>query len=307
MAITVEQAKTLGRWKPLIEIPEVIPSASFLEGYSVQDYLQLFNETADAQYGDAAGNIKTYDISNDVLVGSSPLANVHARETARKFMGPSDIRLATQADLERALRANALNFRGTYEDSALVLRSAGDRDWTNNDYVACDLAEQIKARDSKLGKLKTPVVIPLNGLDIRRESNSKYGLAFTLREDAEMFEAPILQRNGQFSSADVDAKTGLPTQLKGGNRTLYTRDNGLSRLCLYGDLVLYSDNRDLAGSDSYGRVVLVRGEAARAEFADKFAKDIAQKKSELESRYNAERTALDARYAEAIKVFEGDK
>ena len=256
---------TMGRWKPLIEVPEVVPSLSFLEGDGADEFLTHYNKGADTQYGDAARNVKVLQNENGMIVGSNPLAAIYARNTARIFGWSPDIRLATQADLERALKAG-VSLNGTYEDTGLVLRTAGDTH-EPNDYVAKNLAEQVRARDPKLGKLKVPVVISLNGLDLKRDSNSHYGLAFVLHDDAQLIDGEILRKGGQFKSQDIDAQTGLPTKLDAkGNRASYVTEQGLSWLCLGRVLDLYSGNWYLANSSSYGRVALVRGEAARTEF-----------------------------------------
>ena len=101
-------------------------------------------------------------------------------------------------------------------------------------------------------------MIPLAGLDIENDSASPYGLAFKLRENAELIEAPILNKPGRFTSADIDPATGLPrTTGKEGDRTLYTRDSGLLRLYLGGYLGLNSDCDGLASSGGDGQVVVV--------------------------------------------------
>jgi hypothetical protein len=66
-----------------------------------------------------------------------------------------------------------------------------------------------------------------------------------------------MNKSGNFNSEDVDEKTGLPRQTGNDNRTLYTKDSGLSRLCLGRILSLYSDWGGLADSDDGGRVVVV--------------------------------------------------
>ena len=302
MTQTVEQSK-LGRWKHLIEIPEVIPSASFIEGDGAIDFVKEYTALVDNDY---KGNeyLKVYSVENDLVLGSNPFAVV----LTQRMFRPQGIRVATQADLELAVKTGALNLQGTYEDSALVLRSAGDRDWADNHYVANNLAEQVKARNAQLGKLRVPVVISLNSLDVTNDASSNYGLAFTLREHAELIEAPILKEGGKFSTRDIDTQTGLPRQLnKEGNRTLYARANGLSGLCLDWDLDLNSSDRSLADSLSDGRVVLVRGEAARADLADKLNSNMQAQRSELLARHNEDIAVLDRKLAAATKAYEETK
>jgi len=97
---------------------------------------------------------------------------------------------------------------------------------------------------------------------LRIDKASPHGLSFNVREDAEIIHAPILDaETGKFSSGDVDNKTGLPMKLGDGDRTFYTRQNGLSRLDLgwYLDLgSVWGGGDDLSDSYGDGRVVVVR-------------------------------------------------
>ncbi len=166
--------------------------------------------------------------------------------------GHEHLRPATLSDLELILRTKALPLRDHYEDPALVLQTEEEP----NLYLASHLASQVRARAGK--NPKTPLMIPLAGLDPENDSASPYGLAFKLRENAELIEAPILNQPGGFTSADVDPATGLPrTTREEGDRMLYAIPNGLSGLCLGWGLDLGSGRGDLAGSVGYGRVVVV--------------------------------------------------
>lgn len=122
------------------------------------------------------------------------------------------------------------------------------------------------------------------------DKESNYGLAFKLTESANLIYAPILNKPGNFNSEDIDEKTGLPKQTKGGNRTLYTRKDGLSRLCLNRYLNLNSGNDSLACSNSVGRVVAVSAEGA-SQNLDRYVKKLNQEKirqiAEIEGKYNS--------------------
>ena len=93
------------------------------------------------------------------------------------------------------------------------------------------------------------------------DGNSFYGLNFKRGKTFDYFEAPELNnKNNQQKFVRQDER-GMPIFDKKGNRTLYTRDSGLSRLYLDGLLALGSSDGDLANSDDDGRVVVVGGEA----------------------------------------------
>jgi hypothetical protein len=172
-----------------------------------------------------------------IKVGSNPFTVILMNELFRKL--GLKLRTSTPADLERALLEGEerLNLEGTFVNSGLVLRS----EINPRDYLAKKLAEQVKARIGK--KPKNAVMIPLCGLELVKDGSSDYGLAFKLREDAEIIDAPILDKSqGKFDSKDIDAKTGLPNKLGDGTRALYTRKKGLSQFDLLDGKNWYSDS-----------------------------------------------------------------
>jgi hypothetical protein len=238
--------------RPLIEIPSEIPQASFLEG----DFGEAVNQEVQDRYGKFKA-VSKIGYSAGVVKGSNPFYVVAVNEVIR----PQGLRTATQADLESVLKTNAFGLRGFYEDSALVLRT----EETPNEYLAKNLMEQVKAI---YPEMKMPVMIPLYSLELTEDSSSEHGVSFKLREGAEVNHAPILNKNGgNFLDEDIYANTGLPSKLSSkGNRTLYTRSSGVSRLYLSGGLYLDSYVEFLAYSDGDGRVVLISGEATQKSF-----------------------------------------
>ena len=240
--------------KPLIEIPSFIPQIGFIEGDFGKAFLEEYAGRAKTDYGNVTA-LNVLNCRDSVVKGSNPFAIVLANQILRQ----EGLRTATQADLEEALRLGIMPLTGTYEDTALVLRTEDDRDYSKNTPLARDLAKKLKARKIKFNN-KTPLVIPLTGLELQTTQDNSYGLTFNLREEAEVYQAPILREGGQFKSEDINIKTGLPKKLGDGNRTLYTRDSGLSRLGLNVVLNVYSSYRDLDGSSDNGRVVVVSAE-----------------------------------------------
>ncbi|MEK9207277.1 MAG: hypothetical protein AAB922_02265 [Patescibacteria group bacterium] len=273
------------------EIPSFILQIGFMEGDFGRAFLEEYYRRVKADYkGNSVLDVLKYE--NDVVKGSNSFAVVLANQILRQ----EGLRTATQADLEKALKAGALNLRGTYEDTGLVLMAYADRDNDRNNPLIKDLANQIRAKGIKFNS-KNPVIIPLTGLELQiaDKYHNDYGLTFRLREDAEAYNSPILVdggltlrtlgdfaldysspplrtpplfKNGNFNSEDIDEKTGLPTKLSDGKRTLYARDEGISRLRLDGGLNLSADGRfldgsggdDLSVSGGCGRVVVVGAE-----------------------------------------------
>ncbi len=231
--------------KTLVEIPSIfrppmVSQIGFLEGDFGEAFLKEYQGRVKTDYnGNSVLDVLKYE--DGVVKGSNPFAVVLANQILRQ----EGLRTATQADLEKVLRTGALNFKGTYQNTSLVLRTEEDNDYDKNTPLAKNLAKQLKARGIKFGP-ENPVMIPLTGLEIEtaeRVHGLGFGgfcLTFRLREDAEVYEAPILANKdycvilhgedaedelhvnrprpmlkigGGFDSKDIDEKTGLPKKL----------------------------------------------------------------------------------------------
>ncbi|HUW43601.1 MAG TPA: hypothetical protein VMV95_01395 [Bacillota bacterium] len=224
-------------------------SLDFLEGDFGKAFLEEYKGRVKSNYDKNSNlNVLGYD---DVVKGSNPFAVVLANQILRE----ENLRTATQADLEKALKIGR-DFQRTYQDTGLVLRNKKDRDYSKNNPLAKDLAKQLKKRGIRFS-LKTPVMIPLIGFELEKADND-YGLTFKLREDAEIYEAPILSKPGKFNSKDIDEKTGLPKKISDfGDRPLYAWWFGLSRLDLSSSWFWVSGVKSLGVSYDVGRIVVV--------------------------------------------------
>src|SRR3989344_7750449 len=238
-------------------------------------------------------------VYNDKVVqGSNPFYAVLVNEVLR-LDSTQRLWTASQADMERTLRAgDILKIEGNYYvDTALVLRSPEDPYEPNNP-IAKDLSKQVKERLEK--DMKLPVMIPLHSLDLKLDPNNEYGLGFNLREDAQLIYAPVLNKKGNFSS--VNPETGLPVEVGSqGSRRLYTRQGGLYRLYLSGDLGLNSGWNNLGGSYEAGRVV-VCGEAVQKNLEESL---LETRTKELENARDKIIVSVNKRYEKALKYLQG--
>lgn len=272
--------------KPLIEVPKVIPQVDFLG----KDFGKEVDQEVRSRHPNLP-NISNINYENKVVQGSNPFYVVAVNEVLRQ----EGLRTATPLDLEKVLKSGVLQLEGHYEDSALVLRSENDY-YQPNDNLARSLHKQVIARDSKA---KYPVMIPLSGLELQADQDSSYGLSFKLTDEAKLIYAPILTRDGSFRSENIDEETGLPTKLdSNGNRKIWTRQDGLSRVCLIRDLGLYSYWDDLGSSYSDGWVVVVSDAVAPKNYVDQFAR-------EVNAEYEAQIAQYKAIRDEAIAKLKG--
>jgi len=227
-------------------------------------------------------------LNNGAVIGSNPFAVV----LVNQIVGQEGLRTATQADLERVLKTNALPLRGQYEDTALVLRTEGNP----NEYLAGDLMVQIRARNPMA---KMPAMIPLSELELVADTSSPHGLRFKIKDSAQVFyDLPVLSKDGNFSYEDIDERTGLPKDVGvKGDRHLYARNSGLSRLYLSRGLLADSGSEYLADSDGVGRVVVVSAEGT--------AKNLGQYISQLQQEANEQKAEIDARFDKAKAILFG--
>ena len=266
---------------PLIQVE--VPTAGFLEDKSILDQ---YNARVKEVYNDNK-HLKILTFNDGLVKGSNTFSII----LMNKILNEQGSRVARQSDLERLIKINPDCLKGTFEDNGVVLRSGEDP----NSYLAQDLIKWLKHRSGK--KVKLPVMIPLTELYLENDQNSNYGLSFKLKEGANVIYTPVLnEKTGKFSSENVDEKTGLPNKLGSGDRTFYTRDSGLSGLCLYWDLGLYSNGDDLGYSDSVGRVVVVSGEATQ--------KNLDQYVKRLEAEKDRQTKAIEIRYKKALSTLQ---
>jgi len=265
-----------------------IPQPGFLEGDFGKAFFEEYNKRVETDYNKNPNlDVLRYD---DVVKGSNPFAVV----LANKILREENLRTATQADLEKALKIG-WDLRETYEDTGLVLRNEEDKDYSRNTPLAKEIGSQVKERGIKFSP-KIPVIIPLTGFELKKADND-YGLTFRLREDAEVYETPILNKAGSFDSEDIDEKTGLPNKIKdSGSRTLYVRDSGFSRLLLNDGLDCDSDFMDLVSSGDDGRIVVI---SAKGTAPEKLKTDLMDK---IYREYQAQLEELNAKRAEAEKA-----
>lgn len=242
---------------PVVPKDLIIPSAGFLTGDYAKEFQKEFKGRTEKDYPNTRGLVDMFGFFDKTLIGSSTFAAV----LANQILVQSGLRTINQAEAETINDS----LRGNYVDTGIVLR--GTEEKSHDNYVAAEyLIKQLKNQNSKI---KFPVVINLYDLSLENSSNSKYGLVFKLNEDAKPIYTKILDQKGkntEFLSTDIDREIGLPKKLnEQGDRKLWTRASGLSGLCLDSDSNVNSNDGSLAGSNLYGRIVIVSAEGATSK------------------------------------------
>jgi len=208
---------------------------------------------APAIYRSLRGNMAngiSYDKQTQTLIGS----NVFAVARIDSILRPLGMRVANLRDLSRPEVMAMVRDKYYTDTPALVLRSIED-DYSANLPIINQL---VRAIEKANGKLELPVMV--TGFDVKVKKDKGYGIAFVPRDDFKAVSDERLDGSydgRKFSGVD---ELGLPKFDSNGNRTWYARSNGLSRLCLGGNLGLDSRDDDLAYLDGYGRVVVVSAE-----------------------------------------------
>ena len=263
-------------------IPREIRKANFPIARFLSNEQQKIYEEACKQFHSTKAK-KTLDVSQK----GSNLFKV-------LFLNQIGIRTATLPELGLIVENNPDFLKSFYEDSlSVVLRSNGDS-YVNNDYLAKSLAKLIKKRT-----FKQPIVI--NGLKIKQDNDSAYGLGFEQADNFEFFISPELaHKNNQRKFSRLD-KRGMPIFDEQGNRTLYTRESGFSRLNLGRILGWNAKWGDLAISNSDGRVVVVSGEATSQKFLEEYVTKI-QEKTDKEISILQERVTKFKHYLKTGKL-----
>ena len=249
---------------------------------------RFLNEAEQAQYGEAVKgfNLERARQSLNVSQNGSNLFKVI-------LLNQIGIRTANIPQLYDIWEQDGDFLSGHYEDVASVaLRSSGDSQ-SQNDLPAKKLAKSIKKRNIK----HTYV---LNGLELKEDKDSDYGLVLVPGDNFEYFEAPELDHtNNQRKFSKVDER-GIPIFDDNGDKTLYTREGGLSWLFVNSFSDLLSYYRGLSYSGSYGRVVVVDAEGVVPKNLESYI-------ANLETERVKQEAELKNRYATAMNLLKGNK
>ncbi len=278
--------------------PRVAPY--LMEGEDAPETFDRINKVIDSKYG---GNpkLKVLQLTEGQgglqrIVGSSPLILPIVAQVISPKYG-----LARPEEVETTLQdGDTLGIEGNhYVDYGLVLDFSG-----NNHALAVETFNSLPKSLRELERFPAVMI----GYGLRNSKKGSYGVKPVYQKGTELRTANILsQPTGNFDAHDSHLLVdGIPSKLGEGKRKLYNPTQhehsmdslGLSRLYLYGSLILNSGGGDLAGSLGVGRVVVVSGEAAGENFARQYA-------NKLKAEQDARKKALDEWFEESMTDMPG--
>lgn len=191
--------------------------------------------------------MKVLNFSEGIVKGS----NSYSIFLMNKILEKEGLRTATFLDVQKIINKEDSFLRGVYVDLGLVLRTEDNP----NIYLAKQLGEQAKQRNYKFSN-SNPLVFKSSDLELILDGDSPSGLGVKIRESANPFNALGLSNKNYGKKFKHTNEIGIPIFDKNGNRTNYTRNDGLSGSGLGRLLDLYSWDDNLAGSIGGGRVVI---------------------------------------------------
>lgn len=235
-------------------IVKEVPQWNFLDRYFGKPVLKEYYKRVDSEYeGNNALKVLFYDQENKVIEGSNPFAVILVNNIIKE--SDNNLRVAKPIDLERIIEVSPLDLREHFEDTALILRGTNKYEKNESKIIAKRLYKQIKARH---GKPSLPVMIPLSGLNLVKDKDSKYKLNFEINKDTEIIYAPQFRENN-FTFSRTNSK-GLPVPDFNGKRKVITPiwNDGIQRLFLDDNLQLDTSSDGLLNSDSRDRIIIIK-------------------------------------------------
>lgn len=185
------------------------------------------------------------------MVGSTPFAVANLDLVAQKY----GARTPNLRDLSRDEVMRIAKGKHYIDSRNLVARTREDSGYPkNNQFLKTiyELAEQ------KLGNVRQPFMIEGFSFVPNPVDRNGYGLSLVPTSDFKVVEDERLDgKHSRENFSEVD-ELGLPKFDRNGNRTWYAKGWGLSRLYLYNNLYVYSNDDDLADSNDNGRVVFLK-------------------------------------------------
>ena len=237
-----------------------------------------------------------YNPETKTIIGSTPFLSARIDTLVR----PLGLRTTNLRDLSRPEVMQMIKDNHYADAPILVLRTTKDS-YERNQSLINQLTQQIEEAN---GKLELPVMI--SGFDVQPSETPQqgYGIEIVPRADFQAIsDERLAHKNNGKRFTNVD-ELGLPIFDKNGTRTFYTRNQGLSRLYLDGDLDLGSGDENLSYSNSNGRVVVVSAEGTEGANSN-FLESFSSKREEFEKQQREHEKGSQRLREEINRILEG--
>ena len=218
------------------------PVARVLDKESQEFYQKVSRKTAENFGKDSlAYKTITNGINTNNVTGSQFFWN-----TNLGLYLPKEKRVCSLNDWENINDLDENFFRDFYTDSPQIVLRTDKTSYERNAPILKDLIEQVKGENYQFSS-ESPLI--LSNLDLIKDENTenRYGLLLKIGENTK------IKNDERF----VYSNNGKKIPFGDKQKTIYTRNDGLSRVYLYrgGDLI--AGDGDLDNSDDFGRVVLL--------------------------------------------------
>ncbi len=238
---------------PIMNVPTRPFGLLSMAKFENQNMSEAFAEALE-QYSPEAIESLTYNFSfnpEGLAIGSSPIALAFLNQ---ENLFPNGEHLLSISEFGQAHNKDSDFFKGTYQDTGIILRTAGDK-YEGNDHMTKGLFGKLEKR-GLVASPESPVVISITDLGLRRDRDSRYGLVWDLKEDASPIVAPEYGTKESVEKFSFYDERGIPIPNKEGKFNIWKRDTGLSRVysVFGGDANLGYDH--LAYSNGGGRVTV---------------------------------------------------
>lgn len=296
--MTLDTKLNLSEFQAVDKLPEnLIQTPCFLEGKLGLAVFERYQELRQSIFNNNHNLKLQYE--NGVVTGSDLFDEILIDQIIREIQGNPRTPLPRDLGDQRILdMVEEKHYTGT---RAAVLRSTKDSLYPKNEPLAEFLAEQEGIDLSRLER--EPALIYGFTLQPWPKDRKGYGLKTVPNEEfTVLHDDRLLEKWNCYRFTKVD-RIGLPEDLDEtkGDRTWYTRKDGLSRLYLDRSLGLGSIRGDLDGSDSAGRVVVV-SDAVAPENLAAYERLLNQERAR---QIEEATTPIENRYQKAIDVLRG--
>ena len=238
----------------------VFPVARVLDKEDREFYQEIQAKTAEKYGKDSlAYRTITNEIDTENVTGSQFFWNNNLGLYLSKNQ-----RVISLEDMETINNLDETFFRDFYLDAPEIVLRTENLSYDKNKYILENLVKQVRGEKQEFDS-ENPLRI--SGLELVKDENSRnaYGLLLQVGQNTKMIN------DKRF--ANSNNRKLIPFGEK--QKTIYTKENDLSGVFVYGDGSLNSDGDGLAVSGGGGRVVVFDAEGIAKNFSsDKYVKEI---------------------------------